>query len=211
MTGFVEAATVLGFISAITGICDAAHQVYEAYVDKSGLPRKFRASADQLPLICHALDLAHANITTGNVEQGSRQVALPVLNRCKEEAVTVKAIFDKCLSTKDARRRERLFGAVNTLRKGGELSENMEIIVKNLELLAQHQIFQDSDTIQKLAAAVQRLETSHTRHLGECFLKPWVYLTMLQAIILCRSHIIYVNVFAIVVSFGRHLTTPFRR
>lgn len=79
----------------------------------------------------------------------------------------MKGIFDKCLSKKDASKRERLLGAMNTLRKGGELSDNMETIVRNLELLAQHQIFQDSDTLQRLAGAVQRLEDSHIRHLGE--------------------------------------------
>ena len=53
-----EAGLVLGLISATISILQAAYAVYEAASDATGLPKKFRAAADQLPIVLHTLDLA---------------------------------------------------------------------------------------------------------------------------------------------------------
>ncbi|CAK7237405.1 hypothetical protein SEUCBS140593_009949 [Sporothrix eucalyptigena] len=97
MTGSVEANTVLDLISAITGTCLAAHEVYEAYGDANGLPNKFRTAATQLPLVCHTLELAEKNIKQGNVGDQALETAMPVLEQCKDSAASLKEIFDKAL------------------------------------------------------------------------------------------------------------------
>ncbi|CAK7216103.1 hypothetical protein SEUCBS140593_002757 [Sporothrix eucalyptigena] len=160
MTGFVEAATVLGLISAITGICEAASTVYDAYSDAKGLPNKFRTAADQIPLVQLTLHLAETNINAHSVSKEALQRALPLLEQCKESASNVKVIFDETLPNKDASKLERFKNALTIKRKSGVVRDHMETIVKNLELLAQHQIFQDAETLQEISEAIQNLENA---------------------------------------------------
>ncbi|CAK7207723.1 hypothetical protein SEUCBS139899_010534 [Sporothrix eucalyptigena] len=160
MTGFVEAATVLGLISAITGICEAASTVYNAYGDAKGLPDKFRTAADQIPLVQLTLHLAETNIVTNSVSKEALQSALPLLEQCKEAASNVRVIFDEALPNTNASKLERFKNALTIKRKSGDVKDYMETIVKNLELLAQHQIFQDAEILKEISGAIQNLQNA---------------------------------------------------
>ena len=160
MTGFVEAATVLGLISAITGIYEAMHEVYEAYGDAKGLPNKFRTAAGQIPLVCHTLDLAEKNIRQGNVGEQALETAMPILKQCKDSAASLKEIFDKALPGKNASRTERYASALAIRVKNNHVKTLMEKVVNNLDLLAKHQIFQDGDTLKGIAEAIEELKNA---------------------------------------------------
>lgn len=160
MTSFVEAATVLGLISAITGICEAASTVYEAYDDAKGLPKKFRTAAEQIPLVQLTLHLAETNIRENSVSQEALQSALPLLKQCNESASNVSDIFNKTLPGEHASKLERFKNALTIKRKSGDVKDYMETIVKNLELLAQHQIFQDTETLKEISDAIQKLDNA---------------------------------------------------
>jgi len=157
MTGFVEASTVLGLISSIVAIFEAAHEIYEAASDAKGLPRKFHAAAEKIPLVNYALSLAEQNINAKNVSKEALQSAMPVLERCKESAASVKDIFDKTIPAKDATRTERLKKAVGLKVRSNKVKEYMEEIVKNMELLAQNQVFQDAETLNDIKEAIEQL------------------------------------------------------
>jgi hypothetical protein len=58
MSGIGEASVVLGPISSTIAIFEAAQEIYEAASDVTGLPRKFRMTAEQIPLVHNALRLA---------------------------------------------------------------------------------------------------------------------------------------------------------
>jgi hypothetical protein len=141
---------VLGLISSIITICEAAQEVYEAASDTRGLPKKFRAAAEQIPLVYHALSLAERNINAESVSEEALQSAKPILERCKESAASVKDIFDKTIPVKDASRAERLTKAVGIKMKSNKVKEYMEEVVKNMELLAQNQVFQDAETLKDI-------------------------------------------------------------
>ncbi|ERT00367.1 hypothetical protein HMPREF1624_03738 [Sporothrix schenckii ATCC 58251] len=160
MTGFVEAATVLGLISAITGICEAAYTVYDAYGDAKGLPNKFRTAADQIPLVCHTLVLAEHNIRQGNVGEQALETAMPVLKQCKDSAASLKELFDKTLPTNNASRTEWYKSALAIKVKSNDVKTLVEKVVNNLDLLAKHQIFQDGDTLKGLAEAIKELKNA---------------------------------------------------
>ena len=157
MSGIGEASLVLGLISSIITIFEAAQEIYEAAGDVKGLPRKFRAAAEQIPLVYHALSLAGQNINAKNVSEEGLLSAKPVLERCKESAASVKDIFDKNIPAKDASRAERLKRAMGLKMKSNKVKEYIEEIVKSMELLAQYQVFQDAEALKYIQEAIEQL------------------------------------------------------
>lgn len=57
-----EAGLVLGLISSTITILEVAHGIHEAASDASGLPKKLRRVAEQIPLVYNALRLAEQNL-----------------------------------------------------------------------------------------------------------------------------------------------------
>lgn len=157
MSGIGEASLVLGLISSIIAIYEGAHEICEAASDVKGLPRKFQLAAEQIPLVLHALGLAEQNIKGKAVSPDALQSAKPILERCKESAAEVKDIFDKTIPSKDAPRTERYKKAVGIKLKSKKVKESMEEVVKNMELLAQYQVFQDAETLKDIQDAVEQL------------------------------------------------------
>lgn len=168
-----EAGLVLGLISSTIAIIEAAHEIYDAADDAQGLPKKFRTAAEQIPLVCHTLTLAEQNIRAQKVDGRAMQNAMPVLERCQETAARVKEIFDKTIPGPDASRAERLKKAVGLKMKSKKVVEDMQELVKSIELLAQHQMFQDTAVLQEIQEAIEQLgnlpdeeDTSQFVHFG---------------------------------------------
>lgn len=160
MTGVVEAGTVLGLISAIIAICEAAEEVYEAAGDVKGLPKKFRTAAEQIPLVYYTLGLAETDIKANKVGKEALQSVIPVLEQCKGSAAGLKEIFDKTLPGKDDSTAKRVFSGVKILYKSNKVKSHMEDVFKNLQLLAEHQVFQDAKTLGEIAEAIEQLENA---------------------------------------------------
>lgn len=148
---------MLGLIASIIAIIETAQTIYEAADDAQGLPKKFRAAAEQIPLVYHTLSLAEHNIRAQKVNDQALQSVTPVLERCKQNAANIKEIFDKTIPAKDASRPERLRKAVGILTKSKKVKEEMEEMVTNMELLAQHQVFQDAAALQEIQTAIEQL------------------------------------------------------
>jgi hypothetical protein len=109
--------------------------------------------------VLHALSLAEQNIKAKNVGQDALQSAMPVLERCKESATSVKDIFDKTIPKKDASRTERYKKAVGIKLKSNKVKGHMEEIAKNIMLLAQNQVFQDASVLKDIEEAIEQLST----------------------------------------------------
>ena len=157
MTGIGEARLVLGLVSSSVAIFEAAQENYEAASDISGLPKKLRLAAEQIPLVYHALNLAKLNIDANNVTEEKLQNIKPVLEQCERSAAGVKDIFEKNIAPKDASRAERSRKAVGVKIKGSKVKEYMEEILKSMELLAQNQVFQDAETLEDIKRAIEQL------------------------------------------------------
>jgi N-terminal domain on NACHT_NTPase and P-loop NTPases len=157
MSGIGEASLVLGLITSIIAIFEAAQEIYDAASDAYGLPKKFRIAAEQIPLVHNALSLVEQNINAKDVTEDALRSAKPVLERCKESAASVKDIFDKTVPAKDASRADRLKKAVGIKMKSNKVKEHMEEIVKSMELLAQNQVFQDAAALQDIKEAIEQL------------------------------------------------------
>jgi len=57
-----EAGLVLGLISAVITICEAAHEIWEAVEDQSGLTKCLHTAAEELPLAATSLEQAKVNL-----------------------------------------------------------------------------------------------------------------------------------------------------
>ncbi|KAK5460822.1 hypothetical protein LTS15_002885 [Exophiala xenobiotica] len=157
MSGVGEASLVLGLISSIIAIYEGAHEIYEASSDVTGLPRKFQLAAEQIPLVLHVLGLAERNIQANHVNLDALYSTMPILERCKENAITLKDIFDKTIPSKDASRTERYKKAIGIKLKSTKMKECMEEVVKSMEILAQNQVFQDADVLKDIKDAIDQL------------------------------------------------------
>ena len=157
MSGIGEASLVLGLVSSTIAIFEAAQEIYEAASDTSGLPKKLRTAAEQIPLVHNALSLAKQNINAKSVTEEALQSAKPVLQQCEKSAASVKNIFDKTIPAKDAPRAERIRKAVGLKMKSNKAKEYMEEIFKSMELLAQNQVFQDAEALEDIKAAIEQL------------------------------------------------------
>ncbi|KAH7016528.1 uncharacterized protein B0I36DRAFT_337971 [Microdochium trichocladiopsis] len=157
MTGVVEVGTVLGLISAVIAIFEAAHDVYDAASDVSGMPRKFRAAAERIPLVHHALSRAAEHIQSRQVSEDGIKSSESVLQQCKEHADKIKEIFEKALPGPHTSRIERMKKAMILKRNSNQVKESMEEVMKGLELLAQNQIFQDAETLQDIQKSLEEL------------------------------------------------------
>lgn len=157
MSGIGEASLVLGLVSSTIAIFEAAQEIYEAASDTSGLPKKLRIAAEQIPLVHNALSLAKQNINAKSVTEEALQSAKPVLQQCEKSAARIKNIFDKTIPAKDAPRVERIRKAVGLKMKSNKAKEYMEEIFKNMELLAQNQVFQDAEVLEDIKAAIEQL------------------------------------------------------
>jgi predicted lipoprotein len=157
MTGVVEVSTVLGLISSAITIFEAAQEVYEAASDVSGLPKKFRAAADHIPLVYHTLNRAAEHIQSQQVDVQALKSAEPVLQQCRENADKIKDIFDKTIPGPNASTAERMKKAMSLKMKSNKVKESMEDVIKGLELLAQNQIFQDAETLNDIQESLVEL------------------------------------------------------
>ncbi|KAL2050453.1 hypothetical protein ABVK25_009287 [Lepraria finkii] len=157
MSGIGEASLVVGLVSSTIAIFETAQEIYEAASDTSGLPKKLRIVAEQIPLVHNALSLAKQNINAKSVTEEALRSAKPVLQQCEKSAASVKHIFDKTIPAKDAPRVERIRKAVGLKMKSNKAKEYMEEIFKSMELLAQNQVFQDAEALEDIKAAIEQL------------------------------------------------------
>lgn len=149
---------MVGLIASVITIIDTAKEIFDTASDAKGLPKEFRAVAEQIPLVQNALKLAEKNIQAQRVSDQTLKSAQPVLQRCQENAADVRDIFDKARSAAEAPKAERLVKGARLLRRSKQVREKWEAIVEGIALLGQNQVFQDADTLEDIGAAIERLE-----------------------------------------------------
>lgn len=170
-----EGILVLGLVSSICTIFEAAYHVYSAAHDTKGLPKAFRTTAEQIPLVLHALQLVEKGVAGKDDFDQAVVTVKPILERCKKKAALVKNVFDKALPAKDAPRWERYKKALEAKLKDREIKSSMEAITQDLALLQHQQTFQDAETMKDIKAAIHHLDESMTTD-GDCMRRSGLFL-----------------------------------
>lgn len=152
-----EVGLVLGIISSTIAIWEACDAIWDAAHDAQGLPAKIRACAEQVPLVIHILNLAGERIESKPVDEEGRKSAVPILERCRENAKGIRDLFDRCIPPKDASKAERLKKAVGIKSKSNSAKEKTDAVLADLGLLAQQTLLEDHDAISDIKDAVEQL------------------------------------------------------
>ncbi|KAM5348925.1 hypothetical protein ACJ41O_008748 [Fusarium nematophilum] len=136
----MSGAEVIGLISGIISIVDAAVKVYTATTNASGLPEAFHDVAKRLPLVHETLQTAGGHLNTTNPDEAFYKAMKPVLEGCKDKATRLAEIFEKAIPHADASRMERYLLAARTLGKGSTVESLMKGILDDVQLLAGNRV-----------------------------------------------------------------------
>ena len=164
MSGAEAGALVLGLISSVITICEAANDIWQAAHTTRGLPKKLKTAADELPLISACLDEAKTNIDAsrraGCVDLSTWQSVQQALQDCEESATIVRQLLDKYLPTESDDRKTRYSKIISLKRKSGEVQEHVYKILQHIQTLANLQVLRDAKILEDISAAVAALEAS---------------------------------------------------
>lgn len=94
-----EGAFVIGLISSVILIIEAAKKVYDAAGDAKGQPEAFRQVAAQLPLVIEILRSAKKSAST--LDDTVQEASERILKSCKSKAEQLQEIFQKVIRNDD--------------------------------------------------------------------------------------------------------------
>jgi hypothetical protein len=129
-----EAGFIIGLISGVISIIEAAKTVYDAAGDAKGQPEAFRQVAARLPLVIDILRKAEERAST--LDETAMDAIEQTLESCKMKAENLKKIFQKVIRKDDDKWFDRYKKALSTLGKGDKVECLMEGILKDTQLLA---------------------------------------------------------------------------
>jgi hypothetical protein len=129
-----EAGFVIGLISGVISIIEAAKTVYDAAGDAKGQPEAFRQVAARLPLVVDILRSAEGRAP--ELDDTTLDAIEQTLESCKTKAENLKKIFQKTIRKDDDKWFDRYKKALSTLGKGDKVECLMEGILKDTQLLA---------------------------------------------------------------------------
>jgi hypothetical protein len=129
-----EAGFVIGLISGVISIIEAAKTVFDAAKDAKGQPEAFRQVAARLPLVIEILRSAKERVLA--LDDTAQEALEPTLESCKAKAENLNKIFQKVIRKDDDKWFDRYKKALGTLGKGDKVESLMEGILKDTQLLA---------------------------------------------------------------------------
>ncbi|KAL6407168.1 hypothetical protein AUP68_09995 [Ilyonectria robusta] len=137
----MSGAEVIGLVSGIIAIVDAAIKVFNAASDTSGLPSSFRDVASRLPLIKDSLSTALQGLQDDPETPESTSALTAMLKACTDKATALEAIFQAVIPGEGASRLERYSKAMKTIPKGGKVEGLMTGMLGDLQVLIFHRTF----------------------------------------------------------------------
>ena len=157
MSGF----EIFGLVAAIISVTETTIEVYNAIKDLHGLPEAFQEVSKRLPLVMQTLEAAKGQ--SKNTKSHDEIEALKsVLNSCKKKAEKLLDIFKSIANglKNDSFTISAYRSVVIKLGKKFRVETLMGDILKDLEVLAAHHIFQAAmqKQVDSLAEAKDGLE-----------------------------------------------------
>jgi hypothetical protein len=144
----MSGAEVLGIVSGILAVLDAASKFKSAVQSSSGLPSAFLDVAKRLPLVRTTLESAEEQLRGGAVDEAECDAMKPILEGCMKKTETLEKIFRSVVSVGGSARRperypklERWATAVRAMGKGPQVEVLMKGILEDIQVLtANHSI-----------------------------------------------------------------------
>ena len=158
MSGIAEAEAIIGLISAIIAIIDAAKRVYDAASDATGLPEAFREVAQRLPLVKVTLLTVEREADAGHWDASRSAAVKKTLESSQTKSTKLEKIFKDVIPGETASRIDRYVAAARTLGKGSRVETLMKGILDDMSLVAGNQVAGLSEAI----AAISELKPSLT-------------------------------------------------
>ncbi len=131
----MSGAELIGIISGIVAILDAAVKVCGAVKDASGFPPIFRAAAQRLPLVMDTLRAVRDGLAP-TVDQASYTSMMLVLEGCEKKVYSLHKTLELVTSTPGTPTPRRVATTLRTLGKGKKVESLMKGIVEDIQLLA---------------------------------------------------------------------------
>ncbi|KAL6702201.1 hypothetical protein J3F84DRAFT_26746 [Trichoderma pleuroticola] len=147
----MSGAEVLGLISAIIAIVDAAGKICEAIDNASGLPRSFRIVAARLPVVLETLDTARISMADENNDSPwtkSHAAIIKVLEGCNDKAVTLGRILQKAMPAVGDSSLRRYIKAIKTMPNADKVNSLMDGILGDLQILSTIHVVKISSGMQ---------------------------------------------------------------
>jgi len=129
-----EAGFIIGLISGVISIIEAAKKVYDAAGDAKGQPEAFRQVAARLPLVIDILRSVEKSAP--ELDETTQEAIEPTLKSCKAKAEKLQEIFQKVIRKDNDKWFDRYKKAILTLGKGDKVECLMEGILKDTQVLA---------------------------------------------------------------------------
>ncbi|PVH68540.1 hypothetical protein DL98DRAFT_599436 [Cadophora sp. DSE1049] len=129
-----EAGFVIGLISGVISIIEAAKTIYDATGDAKGQPEAFRQVAARLPLVIEILHSAEKRAQA--LDETAQEALEPFLNLLEEKALKLKNIFEKVTRKDGDKWYERYKKGVTAATKGSKVESLMGEILKDVQVIA---------------------------------------------------------------------------
>ncbi|KAK4499792.1 hypothetical protein PRZ48_007978 [Zasmidium cellare] len=160
----VEAVTVLGAISSVISILDAAVKIYQACQDPQGLHETFQRVAASLPLVIRLLKEAKQEIATQPPSSPAVEAVEMAISSCKKDAKMLEDMFRSFIPGPTASSWKRWSQAVKTVRPGKERKVQgvFRSIADQLQLLHYHSFIRSRDDFAQLQSTAHSLAAKDT-------------------------------------------------
>ncbi|KAG8526141.1 uncharacterized protein KY384_000134 [Bacidia gigantensis] len=154
-----EAIAVLGVVSSIVAIVDAAQKIYSTAKESHGLPEAFREVASRLPIVENILSSVKENIGSDEVDEDSCRGVRDVAKVCEEKAERLRNLFQKAIPREGTPDLKRYYMAVKAYGKGNEVETLMKGILEDTQLLVCERGIQTATLSQQkaIAEAIQQI------------------------------------------------------
>lgn len=154
----MSGAEVIGLISSVIAIIEAAKTVYDVAADAKGQPEEFRQVAARLPLVIGLLDSAKGGVQKLNTtEQDALET---ILQSCKDKAESLGKLFGSVVRKDDDKWHERYKKAVVAVTKGKKVESLMEEILKDVQVIVCDKLKEiaTSDKVKELGEAIKEMK-----------------------------------------------------
>ncbi|KAI0153452.1 hypothetical protein BJ166DRAFT_532799 [Pestalotiopsis sp. NC0098] len=151
---------IIGLISGIIGILDAAAQVFKAASDASGLPVAFRDAAGRLPLVLDTLRTVNQRLDNGQADEDLYMALQPTAAACKDKASRLQALVERVIPEENTTKVERYALALRTLSMGSRVESLMKGIVIDVQLLADNHVMRLATVAEMERLVEARIEMS---------------------------------------------------
>lgn len=154
----MSGAEVIGIISGIIAILDAAVKVYSVVKDSSNLPPAFRDAARRIPLIQDTLRTAEMHLKEYDQDEAYKTMR-PTLEGCKDKAEHLREIFQKVTAQDKTLSFERYSRAARALGKRTRVESIMKGMLEDVHLLTENHAIKAATEAQvgKLVEAISEM------------------------------------------------------